>query len=691
MRDFFRDTDLATLHRRLTVLATASATIALALGLGRLPWQVLFAATGIVAAFFWTPGPKAWRRLEIAWTIGAWIAFVVTMRMVLAWSQDILALLLLLIPIFVGGEVLRPPKHRNEATLHMLSALLFIGGAVYLPGLLFVGLLALYLVFALAGLLTGHVRSMIEDPALPDSPESNVRLPARSLARAVGVGAAVATLVGAFALIAFPRTSWQLTLVPNAPGRSPLAAGFGNSVDLNAYGSRIGSNPRVVLRVEFPDGPPGGVEQLYLRGRSYDHFADDQWSRSQLNGDPLDRAADYSAWPRVRMAQDVYDVETGTNVLFGAHPMLDVEPLSRIRPVRDSRGDWAFQGKAVPVYRTLSLHSRISGDSLAALGPPDVRVRTAYLQLPADLSPRVSTLADSVADGARSQYEIVTRLVSHLQSQYSYTLDLPGSASLSGLEPFLFERREGHCEYFSTALAILLRTQGVPARNVNGFLGGEWNASADYLAVSQNSAHSWVEVWFPRYGWVQFDATPSGVGADGAATPTAARERLGGLRLVFDAIQHRWNKFIIEYDVDRQKELLGEVASRVQATLGAAAAFARSLARPLPLAVVLSGLLLCGALFWRWRRRKIRPESRLFLALKKQLRRAGAAVPEDATAEEALAACRSAGLAGESVLTAFLALYHRLRFGRPDQERDAVLVEMERLLRRVRAEQRAAR
>jgi hypothetical protein len=109
-------------------------------------------------------------------------------------------------------------------------------------------------------------------------------------------------------------------------------------------------------------------------------------------------------------------------------------------------------------------------------------------------------------------------------------------------------------------MAVLLRTHGIPTREVNGFLGGEWSEFGNYMAVTQNQAHAWVEVWFPGYGWVPFDPTPAGSGSGDALSAW-----LWPGRFVFDAIQHRWNKWVLDYSFQTQfgllrrgQELLGQ-------------------------------------------------------------------------------------------------------------------------------------
>jgi hypothetical protein len=149
----------------------------------------------------------------------------------------------------------------------------------------------------------------------------------------------------------------------------------------------------------------------------------------------------------------------------------------------------------------------------------------------------------------------VLALESWFRAEFNYTRDLPSSAREATLEHFLFERRAGHCEYFSTALAVMLRSLGIPSREVNGFLGGQWSDFGQYLAVTQNEAHSWVEVWFPGYGWVPFDPTPAS-----GSNLRAAQSWLWPGRFLADGLQYRWSRWILDYSIDNQTGLLDRLS-----------------------------------------------------------------------------------------------------------------------------------
>jgi len=183
-----------------------------------------------------------------------------------------------------------------------------------------------------------------------------------------------------------------------------------------------------------------------------------------------------------------------------------------------------------------------------------------YLQLPDNLDRRIGPLATSMilnAD-ASNRYDAAKAIESQLQRDYGYTLEMRASGP-DPLADFLFNVKAGHCEYFSTAMVVLLRTHGIAARVVNGFLPGEYNEAADAYTVRQSDAHSWVEVYFPETrSWLTFDPTPSAGRVEPVRTGFAAQLQKYG-----EALELLWFQYVVGYDKQEQRSLATSLHDQV--------------------------------------------------------------------------------------------------------------------------------
>jgi transglutaminase-like putative cysteine protease len=185
-----------------------------------------------------------------------------------------------------------------------------------------------------------------------------------------------------------------------------------------------------------------------------------------------------------------------------------------------------------------------------------------YLQLPTPLDPRIKTLAEEITSRVSTPYEKASAIEEHLRDRYGYTLQLPSITPADPISDFLFVRKKGHCEFFASAMAIMLRSIGIPARIVNGFSGGEFNDLTSQYVVRASDAHSWVEAYMPGEGWMEFDPTPAG-------TPEA-QTRWSRLMLYLDAMSSFWREWVINYDLGHQFRL-SQDASRGSRQLAARA------------------------------------------------------------------------------------------------------------------------
>jgi transglutaminase-like putative cysteine protease len=168
------------------------------------------------------------------------------------------------------------------------------------------------------------------------------------------------------------------------------------------------------------------------------------------------------------------------------------------------------------------------------------------------LDERIPRLALDMTAGLATPEERARALERRLRHDYGYTLELLPAPVADPLSTFLFARKKGHCEYFASAMAVMLRTLGIPSRVVTGFLGGVYNPMTGWQVVRASDAHSWVEAWLPRRGWVTFDPTP----ADPAPPSASLWGRAG---LVLDAADQFWQDWVVGYDFERQITLVARM------------------------------------------------------------------------------------------------------------------------------------
>jgi hypothetical protein len=177
-------------------------------------------------------------------------------------------------------------------------------------------------------------------------------------------------------------------------------------------------------------------------------------------------------------------------------------------------------------------------------------VREAHLRLPA-LDPRIADLARSWAPDGSPETR-AREIERHLRNDFGYTVELPSSEPRDPMAYFLFERKKGHCEYFGSAMAIMLRTLDIPSRVVTGFQSGIFNPISGWHLIRASDAHSWVEAWLPGRGWTTFDPTPPDPNPPSLSL-------LGRLGLYIDAAETFWQDWVLNYNLEQQLTLAARV------------------------------------------------------------------------------------------------------------------------------------
>lgn len=378
-------------------------------------------------------------------------------------------------------------------------------------------------------------------------------------------------------------------ITPRSGGSSALAlagggatgyVGFSDSVTLGDIG-RLQRQTRIVMRVRVDDPAAERNQRLRWRGVALDDFDGRTWRRSKTS-ERVVPAGERDLYQfgttehANRLTRQTFFVEPiDTSVLFVAPRAVAVQGALPFVG-RDEEG--ALSTRPHPQER---LSYRAYSDTVE---PPDEILRAdlnpyapdkaRYLKLPNALDTRVSSLARDVilSAGARNRYDAARAIETHLSGgEYGYTLDMRAGGR-DPLADFLFRVRAGHCEYFSTAMAVMLRTQGIAARVVNGFQTGEYNDASDAYTVRQSDAHSWVEVYFPQTdSWVMFDPTPPAGRTGMAAGATGFGARLGKYA---EALELFWIQYVVAYDRQEQRSLANTLrggwgAYRDSATRGA--------------------------------------------------------------------------------------------------------------------------
>ena len=316
-------------------------------------------------------------------------------------------------------------------------------------------------------------------------------------------------------------------------------SGFSEKVSLGEMGEIL-INEEVVLRIKVDKPPNRMPPELKWRGIAFDHYDGKTWSSTrglrQVVRD--DRYQGFLVAGRRRqeefLIRQTIHQEPLTRVLFGLPDIILISGRLH-RPYVFQDGNRSFRTAGVGV-RTYTVFSDVmTRNQKLSQAPVPVYLQAPgrhYLQLP-ELDPEVGRLARRITAGITDPIHQAFMVEQFLKENYEYSLRNTSASSRDPLYDFLFESRAGHCEYFATAQAVLLRNLGIPTRVVNGFKRGDYNRWNGYFMVRHSDAHSWVEAYFPGREWIEFDATPA-VSA-GASLPV-----LAALRELLDAIDLAW-------------------------------------------------------------------------------------------------------------------------------------------------------
>ncbi|HEX4495160.1 MAG TPA: transglutaminaseTgpA domain-containing protein [Thermoanaerobaculia bacterium] len=404
---------------------------------------------------------------------------------------------------------------------------------LYLIGFLVLALVLLTR-FAFLHVLSGFGR---EDPAL-------ARIPLRGFLLLATVATAVIA-VPLFLLLPRVRAPFIVGR-GGGTGVTLEAAGFSDQVTLDSIG-RIRNSREVVMRM-LDESPAGADREMRFKTATYDVYQGGSWRRSPSLGN-LGRGQGVRF--RLGTEKPVRWAHIWLQPLHSSSMPLPVEtavvePRSSALLI-DAGGALSFPVNPLEVseYRVGLARSPVLVGS-APVGSGD-----SALDL-TGLTPKITALA-AQAMGQGSEARRVRRLESYLIENYTYTLDFAGRSPKNPIEDFLFRYRSGQCEYFASSMVLMLRSQGIPARLVTGFLGGEFNPFEGYYIVRDNNAHAWVEAYVEG-AWRIFDPTPP------AGRPAAGREGASVLaQQAWDFLIFRWDRYVLTFGLYDQLRIFGSL------------------------------------------------------------------------------------------------------------------------------------
>ena len=508
-------------------------------------------------------------------------------------------------------KVYNAKNDRDYLQMFLLSFFQFVSCAGVSVEFYLFPLLLVYLVVATWALTLFHLRKHLLSPeaavaapviALTSRPKSPRLLRPGFFAGTLLVAFLVAA-VAAVLFVFFPRSAASdnpLNFQGFLGGLSRrLVTGSSGLVDLDLVGF-INRDPTMVMRVEFPSLQVPPPNALWRRGALHQY---DNKTRRWLR--PIGRYSTRDRGPRGRGQRLVNALIQKSPNLFVADSELDkynsIEDLRRDPHLVEQRYTFLLEYSRPPVFSFASSPVAVVGDvsrlscdvdesfscerrfpgpfvytvfsrvpsaqnerAVGAEPPQPTRdrfyeiVKRFHTQLPYDLDSRFASLARQITEGASTDYEKAWAIRNYLAMNCRYSLNITARAGPKGrLYDFLFANKPGHCEYFGSAMVVLLRALDVPCRLAYGYSSGEWDTNRRAFEVRQLDAHVWAEAFIKDRGWVAFDPTP--VLPDEETPQTFFSILLQPITALLKSFEKHWVEKVIEYTRFKQRAVIRSV------------------------------------------------------------------------------------------------------------------------------------
>lgn len=600
--------------------------------------------------------------------------------------------------LFVSHEFLRATVHlvfflaitkiltartdRDYSYLKLIAFLELLAASLLSANLNFFVCLALYLVFAVATFSTSEVRRS-SSGAVRIVRAGQRRIPLRLALMTLFITGGILSITGGLFFF-LPRTA--RAAFRHLVSERYYLPGFSNEITLGQLGQiKLQSTPVMHVRFTQPDTPLN----VKWRGMVLGQFDGRTWSsHSSVKEERLEalhrglvplleeRQRPSVLVPRLRYEVHLKDIGSQTLFFTGIPEYISIDaPMIKRLPGGCYRLPFGSDGDLV--YTGYSFAERSEPDLPAE--PLPLALRDEYLELPR-IDPRIPALAAEWTAGAKTAARQAAAIEHHLRTDFHYSLKLLNKEVADPLAYFLFNRKAGHCLYFASAMAVMLRTAGIPSRVVTGFQSGIYNPISGWQVIRTSDAHSWVEAYLPRHGWTTYDPTPPDPDADRIGFATR-------LALYLDAADTFWQEWVLNYDLEHQLVLATRVqqSGRSSNWLDSATTTLNTARRRATLflkhygAPLAAGLIVCALVIlygptlrkiWFTRRRLKRVQrgqvdqsdaSLLYARMLRILERRGIEKPAWLTANEFVRLMPASEVS--PIVEDVTALYHELRFG----------------------------
>jgi transglutaminase-like putative cysteine protease len=454
---------------------------------------------------------------------------------------------------------------REIIQIYLISFFQFMAGAILSIEISYGLVLIIYVFAALWALIIYNLKKESDDAGVkPDQ-----KVVTKSF---MGSSAALAIFIIFISILLFLMLPRLRTEFFSSSFINPrvLKTGFSDTVKLGKVGE-IKKDHSAVMRVRILNKRGKINDNLYWRGIALDHFDGVTWSVDSEKYGDYEKKYKTNRYGLISIKEDIKNViahevitePIDTDILFAINMPVGYSGFSG--------GYRRYSGSILEVNNSYFLpfnprqrikykaYSEISSYPDGMLNSESDRysyyIKDRYLQLP-EISDEIRELSNEITQNDSTAYEKAKTIVRYLLEEMNYTLTLDSGTKEFPLETFLLEKKEGHCEYFATAMVVFLRLNGIPSRIVNGFIGGSWNEHGNFYLIRESDAHSWVEVFFPKQGWVTFDPTPS----------SNNYQDSGGIYSVMsyiDYLKYRWQRYVIDFSRTDQIRLFASARQKI--------------------------------------------------------------------------------------------------------------------------------